>query len=72
MSVFRRAKIKMDNLVCLGKKELLSFIKNDDGDTNFISILVLLAIAMVLAAAFIGFKDQILGWVNEQMPDFFQ
>ena len=48
-----------------------NFMRDEKGDTNFISILVVLAVAMALAAAFLGFKDQIIGWVERTMPSFF-
>lgn len=34
------------------------------GDTNFISVLIILAIVIILAGIFIGFKDQIVDQVN--------
>lgn len=48
-----------------------NFFKKENGDTNFISILVVLAIVMVVAGTFIAFKDRIIGWVNDSMPAFF-
>lgn len=40
------------------------------GDTNFISILVILGIVLLLAVAFIGFKDQIFTMVQEAVDKF--
>ena len=51
--------------------KLHAWMTSERGDTNFISILVVLAIVMVVAGTFIGFKDQILGWVQDSMPSFF-
>lgn len=61
----------INSLIVKGRTAVEGFFKKEDGDTNFISILVVLAIAMALAAAFIGFKDQIIGWVERTMPSFF-
>ena len=41
------------------------FLKNEKGDTNFVSILIIMGIAIALAGVFIGFKDQIVGMVQE-------
>lgn len=48
-----------------------SFLHDDEGDTNFISILVLLGIALALGGVFLAFKDQVLGWVDANIGDFF-
>mgnify|MGYP000749692106 CR=1 FL=1 len=48
-----------------------SFLNHEEGDTNFISILVLLGIALALAGVFLGFKDQVLEWVDTNVGDFF-
>lgn len=53
------------------KAELNSFVHDENGDTNFISIIVILAIALAVAALFIAFKDKIIEWVNEELPDIF-
>lgn len=48
-----------------------AFLHDEEGDTNFISILVLLGIALALAGIFLGFKDQILNWVDTAIGGFF-
>lgn len=45
-------------------------MKSERGDTNFISILIILAIVIILAGVFMGFKDQIVGQVNEIVEGF--
>lgn len=52
--------VMLMNLV-LGCKKLA---KDERGDTNFISILIILAIVIILAGVFIGFKDDIVGMVE--------
>ena len=63
---------KMDALLLRTKCRFECFAKNERGDTNFISILVILAIVTALIAAFLVFKDQILGWVNNTMNKFWE
>ena len=41
------------------------FLKNEKGDTNFVSILIIMGIAIALAGVFIGFKNQIVGMVQD-------
>lgn len=45
-------------------------IKSERGDTNFISILIVMGIVILLAGLFIGFKDQIVGMVQEIIDGF--
>ncbi len=46
------------------------FIKNEKGDTNFISILIILGVVILLAGVFMGFKDQIVGMVQGIIDGF--
>lgn len=46
-------------------------IKEENGDTNFISIIIILAIVLLVAVAFMMFKDQIIGWFNGTTDSFF-
>ena len=46
------------------KSAMTRFLKKENGDTNFISIIIILAIVMVVAAIFIGFREQIVNWVQ--------
>ena len=49
---------------------LCSFAKEERGDTNFISILIILGIVILLAGLFIGFKDQIVEQVKNIVDGF--
>ena len=62
---------KMTALVFKAKMKAYSFMHDEKGDTNFISILVLLGIALALAGVFLVFKDKIIGWVDTNIGDFF-
>lgn len=47
------------------KNRVSSYIREDRGDTNFISILILLIIVCVLAGVFVGFKDDIIMYATK-------
>lgn len=49
---------------------LYDFKTNERGDTNFVSTLILLGIALALAVVFLTFKDQIVTFVQDQMKVF--
>ena len=49
---------------------LCSFANEERGDTNFISILIILGIVILLAGLFIGFKDQIVNQVKAIVDGF--
>ncbi len=49
----------------------LYFFKNEErGDTNFISISIILAIVVILVATFLGFRDQIMSVVSDKVNKF--
>ncbi|MBQ9766448.1 MAG: flagellin-like protein [Lachnospiraceae bacterium] len=62
---------KMSLLGIKAKKNAQEFLETEKGDTNFISILVLLGIALALAGVFLAFKDQIINWVDTNIGSFF-
>ena len=45
-------------------------VADEKGDTNFISILIILGIVIILAGLFIGFKDQIVEQVQGIIDGF--
>ena len=49
---------------------LKRFFKSERGDTNFLSILIVLGIVILLAGLFMGFKDQIVGMVTDIVNGF--
>ena len=51
-------------------KALAKKLRSERGDTNFISILIILGIVVALAGVFIGFKDQIVSKVEEIVNGF--
>lgn len=48
----------------LAKRAWKRIMTDERGDTNFISIIIILAVVVTLAGAFIGFGDQIIGSVR--------
>ena len=62
---------KVNSLLIKAKCKADMFLHNEKGDTNFISILVILGIVLALAAVFLAFKDQVLEWVDTNIGDFF-
>ena len=45
-------------------------MKDEKGDTNFISILIILGIVIIVAGVFITYKDKLVGQVDKQMQNF--
>jgi len=64
-----KAKVNKVVMKAFIRKEL--FIRDERGDTNFISILVLLGIALALAAIFLAFREKVVAWVEENVATFF-
>lgn len=45
-------------------------LSSERGDTNFISIIIILGIVLLVAGLFIGFKDQIVEMVQGIVDEF--
>lgn len=52
------------------KDRAMHALKNEDGDTNFLSIIIILAIVLVLAITFIALKDKIVDLVEKAWKKF--
>lgn len=59
------------NKVCaIANSIVRTAVKDERGDTNFISILIILGIVIIVAGVFIAFKDQIVGQVQNIINGF--
>ena len=58
------------NKVCAKVNNIAHTAVKERGDTNFISILIILGIVIILAGVFIVFKDQIVGQVQQIIDGF--
>lgn len=59
------------NKVCAKVNSVMrTAVKDERGDTNFISILIILGIVIIVAGVFIAFKDQIVGQVQDIIDGF--
>lgn len=45
-------------------------MKDEKGDTNFISILIILGIVIIVAGVFITYKNKLVGQVDKQIRNF--
>lgn len=63
-------KVWMDGMYLKAVSGLRRALRGERGDTNFISILIILGIVIILAGIFMGFKDQIVGQVRQIMNGF--
>lgn len=47
----------------------MNFLSEERGDTNFISIAIILIVVIAIAIAFITFRDQILGRLQQAINE---
>lgn len=63
-------KLKQKNIELQVK--VLKVLHDDRGDTNFISIAIVLAIVLSIVAVFIYFRNEILDKVTEEIQKFLE
>jgi hypothetical protein len=65
---------KMAMLACCKylslKERAVGKLKEERGDTNFLSIMIILGIVLLLAGAFFVFKDEITGFLGDAWDTF--
>lgn len=68
--MFDKIKEKLTKAFCKVQTEIYCAVHDEQGDTNFISIIIILAIVLVVAGVFITFKNDILGAAKTKMDEF--
>lgn len=63
-------KVWLDGMYLKAVSKVRKVLQEERGDTNFISILIILGIVILLAGVFIGFKDRIIDMVSEIVDGF--
>ncbi len=63
---------KMELMWLKAKNAWNGFAKDEKGDTNFISIIIVLGIILVVAVAFIAFRKRIMSWFTDTTETFFE
>jgi hypothetical protein len=66
----RRLGIMLDRMYIKAMCRVNEMMNDEKGDTNFISVLIILGIVVILAGVFMGFKDTIVKQVNDLMKNF--
>ena len=56
--------------VARAQTKLHDILTEDRGDTNFISIMIILGIVLAIAVIFIGFKDTIVTTATKKIDEF--
>lgn len=67
-SVMIRSKVQ--SLSTKARKKMQNFLYKENGDTNFISIVIVLVIVLVVASVFIIFKDKIMATASNAFNKF--
>lgn len=61
---------KMDGMIISSKAKARAFFLDENGDTNFISMLLIIAIVVVLAGLFVTLGKDVLDTVSEKVETF--
>ena len=65
-----KIKEKLTKAFCKVQTEVYFVTHDDRGDTNFISIIIILGIVIIVAGVFVAFKDSILEAAGEAIERF--
>lgn len=65
-----KVRFKAEDMRDSAAKKAHDLIYNEDGDTNFLSIIIILAIVLLLAIVFIAFKDKIVELIDTTWTKF--
>lgn len=70
MNGISKLKQKANQIAGKSMRSVVEIVKSERGDTNFISIIIVLGIVLTIAVIFIAFKDQIVGAAQTQIEKF--
>lgn len=62
---------KIENSLIRAKMAVKNLIAEERGDTNFLSIAIILVVVLVLAAVFISFGNRLLPMMKQKIADIF-
>ena len=62
---------RLNNLVAKGHGAWLRFKNGERGDTNFVSMLLIIGIVVVLAGAFFALGDKVMDKIETAIDNFF-
>lgn len=65
----KKIKEKIEQALISAKLAMTRFATEERGDTNFLSIAIILVVVLALAVVFIAFGDKVTGWVNDAIKD---
>lgn len=65
----KKIKEKIEQALISAKLAMTRFASEERGDTNFLSIAIILVVVLALAVVFIAFGDKVTGWVNDAIKD---
>ena len=62
---------KIRNCAFRAQTAMMNFVSEERGDTNFLSIAIILVVVLVLAVVFIGFGNKLLPMMQEKINGVF-
>lgn len=68
--MLKRMNDKINEKMLKAMLALESFRNNEEGDTNFISIMIILGVVVVFAGAFSLLGDEVIDTVGQKIRDF--
>lgn len=68
--MFKTIKAKIDNLCIKAYCTVDNFRTNQEGDTNFISIMIILGVVVVFAGLFATLGEEVIKNVQNSIKDF--
>ena len=67
----KKIKEKIEQALISAKLAMTRFASEERGDTNFLSIAIILVVVLALAVVFIAFGDELTGMLGESTEELF-